>query len=447
MLLKFTAPVLFVLVATGQTLDEAKRAFDSERYADAARLFDKARRQSTACEIPFYLGLARYRLHQVDAALIAFQEAAKCNPKLTLAYVALGEAYAERGNDAEALPAFEHALSMEPENRSALRGASAIYLRMKLNDKAVAALETLVKLDPADAQTHADLGAAYFGASNQDAAEKQFDEALKLNPKSAAALLGSANVLMRKGEEEHAIQVLRRVIVLSPKAFQPRFVLGSAYNHLGRFAEAETELKAALRLGAVESEVYYQLARTEGGLGRVEEKKLALAKFAELRQRALTDTDVRRQANQLMEQAKVDLGAGDLPGASGRMKQANELCPHDETILFRLASLAYDLENYKEARDSVQEAIGLAPSQWLYHFLLGLVEGRAGRLEQARASLDVAVRLNPAAADAHNALGEVYLRQGESIAAAASFQKALELDPGQTAYRANLEIARKAVAK
>ncbi len=447
MLLKLAAPGLLVLAAGGQTLDQAKRAFDVRRYSEAARLFEQARQQDPACEIPFYLGLARYRLHQVDPALIAFQEAAKCNPKLTLAYVALGEAYAERGNDAEALPAFEKVLVLEPANLPALRGSAAIYLRKKLNDKAVAVLEQVVKQEPANAQAHADLGAAYFGASNLTDAEKQFDDAIALNPQSASALLGRANVLLRKGKEEQAIEVLRQVTVLSPQAFQPHFVLGSAYNHLGRFADAAKELEAALRLGSADSEVYYQLARAEGGLGRVEKRKAALAKFAELRQQALSDIESRRQANKLMEQAKEALATGDLPGALARMQQANEFSRHDERVLFRMASLDYDLGHYPAARDSVQEAIALTPSQWVYHLLLGLIEGRAGRLEEARASLTKAVHLNPSAADAHNALGEVHLRRSENSAAVASFQRACELDPEQTAYRLNLEIARKAVAK
>jgi len=177
------------LAASGQTLDQAKRAFEAQQYAEAARLFEEARQQDPACEISFYLGITRYRLHQVDSALIAFQEAVKCNPKLTLAYIALGEGYAERGNDGEALAAYERALRLEPENAAALRGAAALYLRAKLNEKAVAALELLVKQEPADAQAHADLGAAYFGTSNLEGSEREFEAALKLNPKFAAALI------------------------------------------------------------------------------------------------------------------------------------------------------------------------------------------------------------------------------------------------------------------
>ena len=39
--------------------------------------------------------------------------------------------------------------------------------------------------------------------------------------------------------------VFRKTIKLLPNAFEPRFLLGSAYNRLGRFQEALTELQAA----------------------------------------------------------------------------------------------------------------------------------------------------------------------------------------------------------
>jgi len=451
-MLKLASGAILVFAAFGQTtgadsLERAQRAFDAQRYAEAAQLFEAARQRDPACNLSFYLGLARYRLHQVDAALIAFQEAANCDPKLTLAYIALGEAYAERGNEAEAMAAYDRALRLEPENTAALRGAAAVYARAKQNAKVTAALEILVKKEPADAQVHADLGAAYFTTGDLDAAEREFKIAFQLNPKSSTALLGQANILLRKGEEDKAIDLLRKVVSLAPSSYEPRYLLGSAYNRLNRFPEAAVELEAAIRLGAAEPEVYYHLARAYGGSGRADKRSAALAKFAELSRQAKADTEARRQAAKLVDQARSLVESGDLPGALTRMQQARDLRPQDDGILFRLASLEYDLTHYDKAREAMEEALALAPSEWVYHLLAGLIEGRSGHLDAARRSLAVAIRLNPSAADAHNALGEVAMRQGDTVSAEASFKKATELDPNQAAYRTNLENARKAAAK
>ena len=58
-----------------QSPEQAGRAFDAGDYPAAIKLFEKAREESPRCDILLYLGLARYRLKQVDQALIAFQEA------------------------------------------------------------------------------------------------------------------------------------------------------------------------------------------------------------------------------------------------------------------------------------------------------------------------------------------------------------------------------------
>ena len=56
------------------------------------------------------------------------------------------------------------------------------------------------------------------------------------------------------------------------------------------------------------------------------------------------------------------MDAGDLNGALAKVEEARELRPSDDTFLFRLASLNFDLKRYSIARDYAQEAVSLAPS-------------------------------------------------------------------------------------
>src|SRR5437867_3380290 len=342
MFLKLLAAGTLALLPWQQMLEQAKRAFDAGNYAAAAQLFEKAHQESPRCDIPFYLGLARYRLKQTDAALIAFQVAVQCDPKLVPAHLALGEAYTQKGNDGEALSAYLKALDLEPRNHSALRGATSIYLRNEVNDKAVPLLETLIAADRKDPQARVDLAAAYAATGNREGAQAQFQEALRLKPDNASALMGLANLYLKKGEENQAISLLQKTIGIAPKAYQPRFLLGSAYNRLRRHEEAVIELQTALRLGGGESsEVYYHLARAYGGLGRQEDRRKALARFAELTRKSKQDTEAQRTALRLMEQARSLVDSGDLQAAVARMEEARELRPSDDRILFRLASVHY----------------------------------------------------------------------------------------------------------
>src|SRR5207302_6958055 len=129
--------------------------------------------------------------------------------------------------------------------------------------------EALGAVDPADADAHADLAAAYGASGDRRRAEEHFRIALKLRPAHASALMGLGNLCLKNGEEERAIDLLQKAAQAAPNAFEPRFLLGSAYNRLGRYQNALTQLQSAVRLGgANESEVYYHLAKAYGGLDR-----------------------------------------------------------------------------------------------------------------------------------------------------------------------------------
>ena len=401
-------------LAHGQIWKQAEQAFNGGRYAEAALLFRKDYEEHKRCQSLFGLGLSRYRLHQTDSALIAFQSSLQCDPKLTLAFIAIGEAYGERHNHKEALAAYLQALQLDPGNSSAIRGAAAIYLQQKLPQKAVELLELLVKLTPGDPQAHADLGAGFLASGNQEDAEPQFQEALRLKPNNAAALLGLGNIYLRNGEAEQAIVTLRKTVQLEPNAFEPHFLLGSAYNRQGRYQEAVEELQTALRLGSEDSEVYYHLAHAYGHLGKTEDRSRALAKFAEITKRKKVNLEVQRGSSKLLEEARSLVDAGDLKAAASRLEQARELQPADEEVLFRLASVHYDLQKYASARSYAEEAVSLAPSVWLYHYLLGLIDMRTKRWQQARASLQIASQLNPSSAEVREALREIAIAETDA---------------------------------
>jgi tetratricopeptide (TPR) repeat protein len=401
---KVIAGLLLASCAQPQSLEQAQRAFDAGDYEDALRLFEEANRKSPSCELQFYMGMARYRQGRPSEAMIAFQSAVQCNPRLMLAHIALAEAYLQRGNPNAALSAFNRALELEPRNSAALRGAASIYLRSKTTHKTIELLRTLVEVEPNDSEAHSDLGAAYFATGDYQNAGIQYRHALRFKPSSPAALLGLANIHLKSGEEDQALTFLEKVERAAPGDFVPHYLKGTAYNRLGRYREALEELNAALRLGAVDPEVYYHLARAYGGLGKTEERREALARFAELTRKNKEDTESQRRATRLVAEAGGMVEAGRFEEAAARLEAARELRPSDDAIVFRLAGIHFDLTRDDAARNYAEEAISLAPSQWLYHYLLGLIETRAGNTERARASLEMALKLNPAAAEVRKAI-------------------------------------------
>ena len=422
---------------------DPKAAFDRGDFPAAIRLFEAANQRQPECANLLYIGLARYRLRQTNEALISFRAAAQCDPKLVAAHLALAEAYSSTRDDSEALTAYLQVLALEPHNIAALRAASNLYLKNDLHAKSRVLLETLLELSPT-AETHADLGAIHATSGDRTQAEAYFRRALALESAYFPALTGLGNLLARMGEHATAVPLLRQAVAVRPKAYEGHFLLGSALNRLDQFAEARTQLEQAVQLGgSQEPQVFYQLARAWGGLGRPVERKLALAKFSALTKQEKDDTERQRQAAKLVDEARTLLQAGDLDAAAQRLEQAREARPGDATLLFRLAGLNFDLRRTDVAREYAQAAISISPATWLYHYLLGLVEKSANRLPDAKASLEVAARLNAAEAPVFNALGEVLLAQGNRPAAIANFQKACRLAPAEAAFRQNLDSALK----
>ncbi len=147
-----------------------------------------------------------------------------------------------------------------------------------------------------------------------------------------------------------------------------------------------------------------------------------------------------------MVQAKPLVAEGKLVEAIALLEQAVSLDPKNPQVLFRLAGLYYDTRQLDRARQNVLAAIDLVPSEYLYHYLFGLIEQDSGKPEAARTSFETAVRLNPSAAEGFNQLGNLAMSRRSFAEAIKYFERATRLDPGEPVYRLNLQAAQKQIA-
>jgi protein O-GlcNAc transferase len=439
------ASICLALPGDDQIFARGKRAFASGDFSRAAFLLEQVQRGPNQCEASFYAGLARHRLKQIDAAIVALRIASECDARNPAPKLALAQCLLENHDENRAAAALEEVLRLEPRNREALRTLSSIYLRHELNERGVATLEKLVAIDGRDLQARADLAAAYAGTLNFDKAREQFEAALALSPEYVPALTGLGHVWLKSGDQEKAIALLSRAAERAPQAYEPRFLLGIAHNGQSRYQEAVDCLKQAVALGGADPEIDYHLARAYRGLGRDEESQKALARFSAVRTQMKDQDEARRQAARLVLEAKPLVESGDLSGAIPLVESAAGLDPSNAQITFQLAGLYFDAQRYDAAREAVSRAIKLAPSEWTYHYLSGLIEKREGRLAEARTSLETAVRLNQSAAEALNQLGDLAMRRNDFAEAVRTFGRAAELDPNDQSYRLNLSVARQAL--
>jgi len=422
-------------------LAEGRRAVASGHYAQAIPLLETAGKESHNCEVPFLLGLARYHLRQIDQSLIDLQSASTCSPSNPIFRTALGEAYAQRGDDNAALTAWQDVLKLKPDEKDALRDSAALYLKHEMNAEAMNVLQTLVKLEPQSSQARSDLGAAYAGLFNMEEARSNFQMALRINPSNPSALVGLGHIELTAEQNEEAIRHLNKAIEVAPKTYEPYYLRGMAYSNTGRYAEAIDDFQRTLRLGGNDPEIYYHLARAYKVVGRTKDSEQALAQFSALRTQANDKTEAIREAARLTQQAKASIDQGALPEALALLEKARKLEGDTPRMLFRLAGLYYDSKQYDFALQDVRVAIQMAPSEWSYYYLQGLIEISSSRPEAAQKSLETAVHLNPSAADVFSQLGNLAMQRDDYGQAIQKFQEAARLNPNEPSYRLNLEKA------
>ena len=436
----------FGLVAEDR-LSTAKKAFADGDYAGVVQMLEADAPLSHDCDGMLLLGLSRYRLDRVDEALIDLQAASACNPANTIARTALAEAWARKGDDQRALALFESVLKEAPEDKGALRDAATLYLKHDLNQQASGVLEKLVRLQPGVSKLHADLGAAYAGLNDFTKARESFDKALRIDPKNVSALIGLGHVELKTGQQDEAIQLLKRAVTADPRAFEPHFLLATVWNEQKRYTEAMQECKEALRLGGKDPQIYYHLARAYRGSGNEEESRKAMAEFTALRNKANASEERQRESQRLAEQAKAMVDANRLDEAIVLLEQSRSAERSDPQLMFRLAGLYYDTKQFGKAREDVEAAIALAPAEWTYQYLAGLIAESTGRLDEAAKRLSTAARLNPARAELFNELGNVAMAQRNYSEAAREFEAAAKLDRSEPAYETNARTAKQLAGK
>ncbi|HTS19390.1 MAG TPA: tetratricopeptide repeat protein [Verrucomicrobiae bacterium] len=199
-------------------------AFQDERWAEAARLFEKAAQYSDDSPQPWYnLGLARVKMGDLRGASSALKKAVSIDfnqpdtllllaytqlglgeyagaedlaeatlrfkPNSAGAYYVLGCVYAQTKRITNAIDAYRQSILEEPGNASARYNVGYCYANLNRNEEARVELEESVHLAPSDISAHLLLGRVYANLGNIPAADEQQRTLRKLDRRAAVELL------------------------------------------------------------------------------------------------------------------------------------------------------------------------------------------------------------------------------------------------------------------
>ncbi|MCC6649560.1 MAG: tetratricopeptide repeat protein [Candidatus Eisenbacteria bacterium] len=142
-------------------------------------------REQVAIE-QYQLGLSLEEQRAYAAAITAYRNAVRANPKLPQAHFRMGRLYASVGQHHAAALEFAAEIEHHPGDREAARLLGLALAQEGDSAHAIQQLERLVRLDPDDAASWRGLGFAYSLAERPADGERALRRALALEPANSA---------------------------------------------------------------------------------------------------------------------------------------------------------------------------------------------------------------------------------------------------------------------
>ncbi len=339
-----------------------------------------------------------------DKAIEVLQKEITKNPKSDEGYYLLGYVYGEKGQYKEMVDAYNQSLSISKAFEKNISDSRKYFWAQAFN-KGVNLYQRGVRSADQDS-------AKIF----YDKSIAEFESAIMLEPDSADTYKNLAFVYLSKGDNNAAINPLKKLI------------------------EKDNSLDGYKFLG----EIYYVNATNLKNQGSVDEAKAEFNKSIEILQEGLkyypNDTDI------LLTLSNAYIGADRTSEAIEPFKKGVEAEPENKYYRYNYGVLLLGIENYEEAEKQFLKAIELDPQYENAIFNLGVTYVRWGNYLNKKADekgefseeyktkyrsalpyLEKAVQMKEANAQTWEFLGRVYSVLGMQDDANNAFKKADEL--------------------
>jgi tetratricopeptide (TPR) repeat protein len=245
-------------------------------------------------------------------------------------------------------------------------------------------------------------------------------------------LLDAAEQALKAGDLPSATTHARRAADLDPRSAEAHRLLGDVAFAAGQDADAEREFTAAVVLDASN-------ARAELGLAQVADRQKKWNTAASHYRRAL-QLDPRNLAAATALGRSLD-AAGDPSGARLAYGRAIEIDPASPDAHNDYGVMLYRAGDVDPAIQQFSEAAKLESAEAAYHENLGRAYRKKGLVKEAEQELAEAARLGPPSASLWSAVGHLRIENKNLDEARAAFTSALETEPGNEEAASGLAAA------
>jgi tetratricopeptide (TPR) repeat protein len=392
-------------------------------YPEAKRSFEDAIRHDST------FALAWCRLAMVDAAsgsagnaTGAMKEAVRLSGGATQReqlFIAMWHERLEFDNVRAASTA-DSLIRLYPDEKEAYLFRGALYEELDKNyDAALGSYGKAVGADSGYAQAVMSLGYAYSTLGNQQKAVELMQRYIRLAPDAADPRASYADLLVRAGRYDEALEQYRKALELKPDYWYAVREIGTVYSILGRLKEAEVQFHRSLSLLPPGPEIEAAHLVADASLDNKRGKfREASARFL----RALGIDSANYAASEGLVRTLGKLG--DFGGAGGVLRGISRVLA-ERHLTNSTAMLSYHLTDAGLLTDEGDYVRALAACDSAAGYSLPLtraaVEGQraqthfaAGALEDALDDCGRALEINPNSPGVLLTLVRIYHRRGDA---------------------------------
>ncbi len=380
----------------------------------------------------FMNGRVAEKLGDLRTAVGMYQGTIDVNTDHVGARADLGRIMVFGGAPARALEIVEPGLAKHPEDAGLLtvRGAARVQLKDKAG--ALADAEHAVKNAPSDENAVALLASLYRQSGDNEHAVDLVKRTLDKKPDAVDLRQVLASLYLAANQPDLAEQQMRKVIEQRPQELAPRVQLALLYARTKKPAEAETLMREATTALPKNNEAKLAYVDFLAGRGSLERAEQAMQQFI--------DHDAKNY--------DLQLGLGSLQQRAGQLDKAvatyNKVVGSDGdgpsalTARNRIAGIDVSRGKYDEATQLIEVTLKKNPRDNDALILRGNIALERNNPSGAVADLRAVLRDQPGAVGVLRTLARAHIANGEPALAEEAIRQAMDAAPADIGVRVEL---------